>query len=196
LSYRRIYIASTNPHKIKELNLLFSQYTIEILSAPIPIPEDVENAFTLEENAFKKANFLFEKGYAPVISDDTGLFLPYLDGIPGVFSSRFSGEKKNYDENRKKLLEIVKAIPFEKRKAYFKTVICFIDYDGKPYFFTGTVEGFIVTCERGDNKFGYDPIFLYPPLGKTFGEIDIKTKNEISHRGKALKAFLNFFLHR
>ncbi len=193
LKFPEIYAATNNKNKLEEFFSFFVSHGIEISIKASPIRlENVENALTLEENAFKKAYFLFEEGYKPVFSDDTGLFLPFLDGIPGVYSSRFAGNNATYSSNRRKLMELLKELPIEKRRAYFKTVICWINLKGEVHYFQGKVEGFVLTEERGIHNFGYDPIFLYPPLGKTFGEITLEYKNRISHRSKALQSFMEF----
>jgi len=187
------YLASTNKDKLKELEEVVNPFGIEL---KFPLYENIsfdvaETGDTLRENALIKAEYLYKIVKKPVISDDTGLFVDYLDGMPGVFSSRFAGEKATYLENRKKLLSLLQGIPFHKRSAKFKTVIC-LYMDGETHFFEGQTNGFITTEERGDSGFGYDSIFLYPPLGKTFGEIPLYLKNRISHRGKAIKALLDF----
>jgi len=193
LNSHKLYVASNNANKLSEFAHFFESYNLEINLVPSPISlKSVEDGLTLEENAFKKALHLYNAGFYPVFSDDTGLFLPYLDGIPGVRSSRFAGENASYEENRKKLINTVKDLPFEHRFAYFKTVICYINSSGAIKFFVGYAHGYILTEERGDNNFGYDPVFLYPPLGKTFGELPLYIKNRISHRAKALLKFAEF----
>lgn len=193
MSYRKIFIATNNPNKLEEFSDFFNRHGVSLSFVPSPLElKDVEDGLTLEENAFKKTRHLYEAGFHPVFSDDTGLFLPFLDGIPGIRSSRFAGTSATYEENRKKLIEIVRRFPFEKRFAYFKTVICYINSSGEVHYFTGLVEGYILTEERGENKFGYDPIFLYPKLGRTFGELTLALKNKISHRAVALMGFVGF----
>jgi len=187
------YLASTNRDKLKEFQHILKPYGVEL---KFPLYENIlldisEAGKTLKENALIKAEHLYKIVKKPVISDDTGLFVDHLDGTPGIFSSRFAGEKSSYLENRKKLLRLLEGVPFHKRSAKFKTVICL--YMGNEIqFFEGQIHGFITSEERGDSGFGYDPIFLYPPLGKTFGEIPLHLKNRISHRGKAIGALLDF----
>lgn len=196
MNSNRIFIASNNQDKIREVQDFFNYQRLKTQLILPPIKIDVEeDGLTLKENAYKKTKFLYDKGYFPCFADDTGLFLPHLDGIPGVKSSRFAGDKATYEDNRRMLLEILREVPFEKRYAYFKTVICFIDLHGRNHFFEGTVNGFIILEERGENKFGYDPIFLCPELGLTFGELDLTLKNKISHRAKALSKFTSFLLN-
>ncbi|MGB4730443.1 MAG: RdgB/HAM1 family non-canonical purine NTP pyrophosphatase [Candidatus Hydrothermia bacterium] len=191
-----IYAATNNRNKIEEFRSFFELFHIQFNIVPSPLKlEKLEDGTTLEENAYKKACFLSDKGYKSVFSDDTGLFLPFLDGIPGIFSSRFSGGSATYESNRSKLMDLTIGVSFERRKAYFKTVICFIAPSGETHFFTGIAEGFVLSEERGEYRFGYDPIFLYPPLGRTFGELPLETKNKISHRAKALSQFVQFLIH-
>jgi XTP/dITP diphosphohydrolase len=196
LSSLKIYIATGNSNKLLEISNFFKGTQVEFLIPPIPVPKEVETGQTLEENSYLKAKFLYDRGYSPVISDDTGLFLPHLGGIPGIYSSRFAGPNASYEDNRKKLLNIVRVLPFHLRIAYFKTVICYINKSGLIHYFQGKVDGFILDEERGFNLFGYDPIFLYPPLGCSFGELTIDLKNAISHRGKALLELKNFLLNQ
>ena len=196
MSFLNIFIASGNPDKLREISVFFHNTNLKFHPSPLPLPKDIEIGYTLEENSYLKAKYLFDRGFSPVISDDTGLFLPHLGGIPGIFSSRFAGTGATYNDNRKKLLNIVRLHPFHLRIAYFKTVICYINSKGDVHFFEGKVEGFILDEERGSNLFGYDPIFLYPPLGCTFGELPIDLKNTISHRGKALLELKNFLLNQ
>ena len=187
------YLASTNIDKLKEFQHILKPYEVKL---KFPSFENIlfdisETGKTLKENALIKAEHLYKIVKKPVISDDTGLFVDHLDGIPGIFSSRFAGEKSSYLENRKKLLRLLEGIPFHKRSAKFKTVICL--YMGNEIqFFEGQIHGFITSEERGNSGFGYDPIFLYPSLGKTFGEIPLHLKNRISHRSKAIGALLDF----
>lgn len=192
MNSRKIYFASKNQDKLREIEDILSEINFRITPCSVDFPTNLETGETLEENAYIKAKYLYEQGFAPVLADDTGLFLPYLGGIPGVHSSRFAGPSATYEENRVKLLNLVRNLSFPLRFAFFKTVICFITYSGSVHFFRGTVDGFIVDEARGDYTFGYDPIFLYPQLGKTFGELPLTLKNRISHRGKALTEFILF----
>lgn len=192
LNFRKFFFASKNLDKLREIQQFLSALQIHVVPVAISFPQNLETGETLEENAYIKAKYLYEQGYAPVLADDTGLFLPYLGGIPGVHSSRFAGQFATYEENRTKLLNLVRNLSFPLRFAFFKTVICLITSSGSTYFFSGIVDGFIVDELRGDYTFGYDPLFLYPQLGKTFGELPLTLKNRISHRGKALSELILF----
>ncbi len=144
---------------------------------------------TLEENALIKARTVHYITKLPVISDDSGLFIEALNGFPGIKSSDFQKENENYLEEILKMMK-----DKENRKAYFRCVIVFIDSQSNEYIFDGEVLGEISYEILGNNGFGYDPIFLYKPLNKTFAQIDTKTKNQISHRGQALKKLKEFLI--
>ncbi len=142
---------------------------------------------TLEENALIKARTVHYITKLPVISDDSGLFIEALGGFPGIKSSDFQRENENYLEEILKMMENKK-----NRKAYFRCVIVFIDNQSNEYIFDGEVSGEIAYEILGNNGFGYDPIFLYKPLNKTFAQMDTEIKNQISHRAKALKKLKAF----
>ena len=167
-------------------------FRIKILSEVLDELFDVvEDGLTLEENAFKKASEYHNLTVLPCFADDTGLEIDALNGEPGVHSARFAGEHGNDAENRKKVLYLLSNFPIEKRTAQFRTVICF--YDGsKPYFIEGICKGKINFDEKGTNGFGYDSIFIPDGSTKTFAEMNPFEKNEISHRGKAIRNFVQF----
>ena len=147
-----------------------------------------ETGDTFEENAFLKARAL--KKYtdsAIIIADDSGLMVDYLNGEPGVYSARYAGENTTPEQGMEKLLKNLDGVPFEGRTAHFKTVVALIMPDGSEYSFDGTCDGYITNIKKGDNGFGYDPIFYYPPFSKTFAELTEDEKNSVSHRGAALK---------
>jgi len=181
---------SKNKGKLKEFQNFFKDLNIEFIQFYKDIREE---GLTFFENAYLKAKEGFkEKGIAS-IGEDSGLVIDYLYGMPGVFSNRFYKEG-DYKGNIKKVLEILKDVPFYKRKAKFVSVIVLYLGENKFFSFKGEVEGFISFEEKGEQGFGYDPIFLYPQLGKTFGEISIEIKNRISHRAKALMEFKKFII--
>jgi XTP/dITP diphosphohydrolase len=188
----KLLIGTNNKHKLKEIWSIFDVEMpgkYELLSIAEALGRDIdieETGTTLEENAFIKAKTLFELTGLPCISDDTGLEIDALGGQPGVHSARFSGEYGNDAANRAKALDLLKDVPHKKRTARFRTVICYIDSD-KTEYIDGKVEGTIIFEERGSAGFGYDPIFQ--PLGfdKTFAEMTDVEKNEISHRGNAIR---------
>lgn len=194
----KILIATNNKHKVNEIkNILnndnFELFTLSDLIIDIEVEEDKN---TLEGNALKKAEEMFKITKMPTLADDTGLFVEALNGEPGVFSSRFAGENATYDDNCKKLLKCMKDIPEGKRKAYFKTVVCFYEYENKYHFFNGICNGHITTQKYGEKGFGYDPLFIPDGFERTYAEMSDKEKNSISHRGKAFKKAGEFLLKK
>jgi len=185
-------IASRNRDKLQEIKKLFSSLEIQFLSLlDFPNFEEIkEEGYVFAENAVIKAKKVFEALRYPTIADDSGLVVDALYGMPGVFSSRFAGEEATYRDNRKKLLNMLEGLPFHKRRAKFVCVVAFVNVKGEVFIEEGEVEGFITEYERGEGGFGYDPIFLYPPLGRTFSEIPLEIKNRISHRGIAFRKIL------
>ena len=149
----------------------------------------VEDGKTLEYNALKKARIIHQYTKLPTIGDDTGLFVDALNGNPGVYSSRYASENATYDENVNKLLKELKNVSWEQRSAKFITVIAYVDKDVE-WVVRGKVEGKIINKKIGTSGFGYDPIFYYKELDKTFSEMSIKEKNKISHRAIALREFI------
>lgn len=184
----KLLLATKNKDKVREIRAALNGLEVELLSAAdMPeLPEVIEDAPTLEGNAIKKAVTLFKLTGIPSLADDTGLEVEALNGAPGVYSSRYSGPHATYEENVRKLLQTMECIPANARQAQFRTVIAFTQEQGTETI-EGICEGEIVHSPRGDGGFGYDPVFLYRPAGKTFAEMTIAEKNEISHRGKALK---------
>lgn len=183
-----IVLATKNRDKIREIKEILADLPVEIkTSADFPgIPDVEEDGRTLQENAVKKAKQFHQFTGLPALADDTGLEVDALHGAPGVYSSRFAGEKATYEDNRKKLLHKMKTVPDENRGAQFRSVAAFVNGD---HVFTteGIVRGTITRKPAGSGGFGYDPIFFVPELGRTFAEISLKEKNNISHRGRALR---------
>ena len=186
----KLVFASNNKNKIKEIQLLVPN-SIQILSLDeIGCTEEIpETADTIEGNAILKANYVTEKYGYDCFADDSGLEVDALNGEPGVFSARYAGEPKNDDNNMNKLLSNLK--DKTNRKANFKTVIC-LNYDGKQHLFTGIINGKIIDEKIGNNGFGYDPIFVANDYTKTFAELSIEEKSNISHRGIAVKQLIEF----
>lgn len=192
----KLLIATNNKNKINEIrqkilefNLDVDLYTLSDFSdEEIEIKETGE---TLEENAMIKAKTCFDLLKIPSFADDTGLEVFSLDGKPGVHSARFSGVYGDDKANRLKLLTLLQNKKEDERRARFRTIICF--YDGSaPRFFEGICYGKIIEEERGNKGFGYDSIFVPDGFDKTFAEMNLNEKNEISHRSKAIVNFLNF----
>ena len=189
----KILLATTNQGKKREFLELLKDLKLDLITLKdLGIEEGIkEKGRSFEENAFEKAYKGFLISGLPTIGEDSGLLVPYLDILPGIYSKRFS-EKGTDEENRKLLLKKLEGVSFEKRRAKFICVIYFVMDNKKFYKFRGEVEGFITSEERGKSGFGYDPVFLYPPLGRTFAELSISQKNKVSHRGKALREFKKF----
>lgn len=182
-----VILASNNKNKIKEIKSKLSPFGIEIVSqSESGYNIDVEETgTTFEENAILKARAIYERAKIPVISDDSGLEVDFLDGKPGVYSARFCGPDATDKDKYNKILELMKDVKDEsKRTARFVCVICYIDKDGKEHIFKGSCEGKIAFTPQGDNDFGYDPIFLVGD--KTFAQMSQEEKNKISHRGIAV----------
>jgi len=189
----QIVLASHNKGKMSEINnLLSSSYEVLTLDHFPNIREIPETGKTLEENAFIKARTVFEMTGLPSLADDTGLEVEALGGDPGVFSARYAGEKASYKDNCKKLLKNMMRVPKKDREAKFRTVIAYKD-DNRELSCDGSVKGEISQSPKGSFGFGYDSVFYYPPLEKTFAELSEEEKNSISHRGRALRKFLLLF---
>ena len=185
----KIILSSGNKHKIDEIKDILKNMPFDVVSKDDLGYKDfdvVEDGSTLEENAFKKAEELHMLVGGIVIADDTGLFVDALNGEPGVYSARYAGETVSYKDNNDLLLKNLKNVPMEKRTAKFKTVIAVVFEDGKRIMAEGTCSGKIAFEERGENGFGYDPLFIVDGLDKTFAEMTEEEKNKISHRAKAL----------
>lgn len=190
-----IFFASQNQHKVEELQHKIStaakRINIQIVSLKdIGFSADIpETHDTLEGNALEKARFIYERFHKDCISDDTGLEIEALNGEPGVYSARYAGIGKNFDDNMNLVLEKMQRIT--NRKACFRTVIALI-LEGKEYTFEGRISGQITTIKKGGQGFGYDPIFQPDGFDKTFAELNLEEKNKISHRALAIHALIDF----
>jgi XTP/dITP diphosphohydrolase len=183
---RPLVLATGNKGKISELRELFRHSDMEIktLSDFGPIPPVIEDGDTFEENAVKKAQFTARVLGVPALADDSGLAVKALGGAPGVFSSRYAGENADDDANNRKLLKEMAGV--EDRSAAFLCVLVIAVPRGPALVYEGRCEGVIAEKPEGDGGFGYDPLFYYPPLQKTFAQMTRQEKNRISHRGKAI----------
>lgn len=184
----KILIASGNRHKVDEIRAIFNPESVTVLSLTDfpPVPEPVEDGATFRANAEIKAQYYYKNFRTPVIADDSGLVVPALNGEPGVRSARYAGDDSNYQQNNRKLLKELKPFTDDRRSAYFICAMAF--FDGTNWLHAeGRVDGRILMAERGDKGFGYDPLFYYPPLDKTFAELDSVEKNRHSHRFHALQ---------
>ncbi|HBV98629.1 MAG: hypothetical protein JL50_17640 [Peptococcaceae bacterium BICA1-7] len=182
-----IVVATGNRGKLTELQSLLGPLGVEIKSMKdFPdLPEVVEDGSTFAENAAKKAVEVSRATGEIALADDSGLEVDHLGGAPGVYSARFAGEHKDDRANNEKLLALLEGVPPEKRTARFKCVVALAVPGDRIYTAEGACEGVIGTAPRGEEGFGYDPLFIIPELGKTFAQLDLDTKNSISHRGKA-----------
>jgi XTP/dITP diphosphohydrolase len=185
-----LIFATQNQNKIKEIQVLLPS-TIRLLGlVDIGCNEELpETQSTLEGNASQKARYIFEKYKVNCFADDTGLEIVALNGRPGVYSARYSGEEKNADNNMSKVLKELKKN--ENRSANFKTIISLI-INSKEYLFEGIVNGKILTSKRGQKGFGYDPIFQPEGYNKSFAEMSLEEKNKISHRALAVKKLVDY----
>ncbi len=184
----QIVLATKNQDKIREIKHLLENLNITILTFAdfLEFPDIDETGSTLEENAILKAVGIAEFTGYPALADDSGLEVDYLDGAPGVYSSRYAGPGCSYDDNNNRLLKQLAGVPRDKRGARFRTIIA-VAWDAEDVeTVEGTVDGYIAEEKSGQYGFGYDPIFFYPPAGKTFAEMTVAEKNMISHRGQAL----------
>jgi XTP/dITP diphosphohydrolase len=187
---RRLILSTGNLHKVEEIKDILKDLPIEVISKKeigLGDFEIEEDGTTLEENSIKKAKALSDRVEGMVIADDSGLFVDILNGEPGVYSSRYAGEEGNDEKNNKKLLEELKDIPMEERTAKFKAVITLIAEDKEIRTLYGECKGTIGFGPKGENGFGYDPLFTPEGYDKTFGELGEEIKNKISHRAKALE---------
>ncbi|PHR29900.1 MAG: Non-canonical purine NTP pyrophosphatase [Desulfotalea sp.] len=181
-----LVIATTNQNKLKEFKEILKDLDIEIRSLADfgPIPEVIEDGETFDDNAYKKAWQTAKVLGLPTIADDSGLVVDALDGAPGVYSARYSGENATDEENVTKLLSELKGV--KNRKAHFQCVLSIAVPSGPALTYEASCEGTIIDDKRGDNGFGYDPIFYFEEFDKTFAQLSMEEKNKVSHRGKAL----------
>lgn len=186
----KIIFATGNAGKLKEIKEIMKDLPYEIVSmkeAGIDV-DIVENGTTFEENALIKARSIAALSDAIVMADDSGLEVDYLNKEPGIYSARYLGEDTPYSVKNQSIIDRLDGVPMEKRTARFVAAIACVLPDGREFTTRGTIEGVIGYEEKGSNGFGYDPIVYVPELGKTTAELSMAEKNEISHRGKGLRA--------
>lgn len=184
-----IVLATNNQNKVKEFNAILKDFSVEIKSLADfgPLPEAIEDGDSFDENAYKKALHVARVLGLPAIADDSGLVVDALGGAPGVHSARYAGENATDAQNIEKLLqEMQDSID---RKAHFQCVLSIAVPSGPALTYEGRCDGTILHERRGDQGFGYDPVFYVEDLGKTFAELSMEEKNARSHRGKALQEF-------
>ena len=181
-----LIIASNNAHKIYEIKKILGEKFDSIVSLKEAgiTHETVEDGSTFMENAYKKAKEISEISGKAALADDSGICADALDGAPGIFSARFSGEHGNDEANNALLIK--KLADKEDKSAHYTAAISLVYPDGREMTVRGETEGLIIDEARGNGGFGYDPYFYYQPFGKTFSELTAEEKNTISHRGKAI----------
>ena len=186
----KIVFATNNEHKLREIRAIISD-KIQVLSLKdINCDTDIpETADTLQGNALQKAQWVWDRTHLDCFADDTGLEVDALGGAPGVYSARYAGEHCSFDDNINKMLDAMEGQT--NRKADFRTVICLME-NGVPRYFEGRVDGCILTERYGEEGFGYDPIFMPDRFAVSFAEMPLEVKNQISHRGLAVKKLVEY----
>ena len=184
-----IVVATGNQGKIKEFKRILPSFEFTTMKE-VGYNKDIEeNGQTFEENALIKARTVCIATGKTAIADDSGLTVDALDGAPGIYSARYAGEGATDTMLMDKLLAELSDVPKEQRTAAFVCVIAYVTPEGEERTFRGECRGEISFAPKGNNGFGYDPVFLYPSTGRTFGEMSAEEKNKISHRAKALTLF-------
>ena len=185
----KIVIASGNTGKIEEFGQLLASSGLEVVSqSELGISSPPETGTTFVENAIIKARWAAQHSGLPALADDSGLAVDYLDGAPGIYSARYSGDQASDYTNNQKLLSALAGVADQQRGAHYYCLIVYMRHakDPVPLICEGSWEGQIVTDPRGTGGFGYDPLFYVPALGKTAAQLPPEEKNRLSHRGKAM----------
>ena len=188
----KVVLASKNPHKLVEIKQITDKFGFDlILQSELGVDIDVEETgTTFEENSLIKARAVMEATGLPALADDSGIAVDALNGEPGVYSARYGFDESLDDWGRMMLLlKNTEHVPDGQRQAKFVCVISFVTPEGKIIQARGEIHGELTRQPRGENGFGYDPIFYYPPFGQTTAEIPAEQKNQVSHRGNALRIF-------
>ena len=188
----KVVLASKNRHKLVEISKITEKFDMElVLQSDLGVDIDVEETgTTFEENSFIKAEAVMKATGLPALADDSGIAVDALNGEPGIYSARYGFDDSLDDWGRLELLlKITEHVPDGQRQAQFVCVITMVTPDGQTIQARGEIHGELTREPAGENGFGYDPIFYYPPLGKTTAELDPEEKNAVSHRGNALKVF-------
>ena len=190
---KQIVLASNNAGKLEEFNSLFSKFNIEVINqGQFNVPNAVENGLSFIENAILKARHGCNMTDLPCIADDSGLEVAALGGQPGIYSARLAGANATDEDNIARLLEMIEKIPPDQRQARFRCTMVYmrVASDPAPLIAEGILEGMITDQRRGNNGFGYDPVFYLPEFNKTCGELSRTQKNTISHRANATKSLI------
>ena len=188
----KVVLASKNPHKLVEISKITEKFDMElVLQSELGVDIDVEETgTTFEENSLLKARAVMEATGLPALADDSGIAVDALNGEPGIYSARYGFDESLDDWGRLLLLlKNTEHVPDGQRQAQFVCVISMVTPDGQVIQARGEIHGELLREPVGENGFGYDPIFYYPPYGKSTAEMSPQEKNEVSHRGKALKVF-------
>jgi len=190
----KLVLATNNEHKIREIKSIMIGLDVQFLTATdFPnFPDPHETGETLEDNARIKALEFCRATGLPALADDSGLEVDYLHGAPGVLSARWAGPGCTFADNNRKLLKLLEGVPEQQRTARFRCVAGLALGVDDVHLFEGVVEGVITSDLRGREGFGYDPVFFFPELGKTFAEISEQEKNKYSHRGRAFRKTAEF----
>ena len=186
----KVVLASKNKHKLEEISKITEKFGFElILQSQLGVDIDVEETgSTFEENSFLKAEAVMKATGLPALADDSGIAVDALDGEPGIYSARYGFDESLDDWGRLELLlKNTEHVPDGQRQAQFVCVITMVTPEGKTIQARGEIHGELLRAPRGEHGFGYDPIFYYPPLGMSTAEMDPEQKNQVSHRGNALK---------
>lgn len=189
---KKIVIASSNKGKIAELKAALAGLPLKVLDLSHfgQLAEPEETGKTFAENALLKAKYYAEKMHNACLADDSGLEVDALDGAPGVFSARYAGPDGGVAECNAKLLKELDNVEDASRTARFRCVLAFVDEDRSVLLADGTCEGMILRQARGQEGFGYDPLFYVPEIGKTLAEVSLAEKNLLSHRGQAVRSMV------
>mgnify|MGYP003302907718 CR=1 FL=1 len=187
----KVVLASKNKHKLVEISKITEKFGFElVLQSELGVDIDVEETgSTFEENSFLKAEAVMKATGLPALADDSGIAVDALNGEPGIYSARYGFDESLDDWGRLLLLlKNTEHVPDGQRQAQFVCVITMVTPEGQTIQARGEIHGELTREARGENGFGYDPIFYYPPLGKAFAQLSAEEKNAISHRGKAIEA--------
>lgn len=186
----KVILASRNKGKLKEIKAILQKFGMETISrddAGIPTFEVEETGNTFEENSLLKAQAIMDVAHVITIADDSGLEVDALSGAPGIYSARYAGENCTFEDNNRKLLQELEGVPEEQRGAAFVSVITMLFPDGEKLVARGECRGKILTELRGEEGFGYDPLFMPEGENRSFAEMTSEEKNRISHRAKSLQ---------
>jgi XTP/dITP diphosphohydrolase len=189
----KVTLASSNKGKLAEFQQLLSGLNFDVVpQSEFQVPDAIENGLSFVENAIIKARHASKLTGLPSIADDSGLEVDFLNGAPGIYSSRFSGENATDEKNNQRLLSLLQEVEENERTARFQCLLVYMRHpeDPTPIICQGTWEGIITLNPEGDNGFGYDPLFFIPEFNCTSAQLEKTQKNKVSHRGKAMAQLL------